>query len=631
MSAEPVPVPAPHRRLGLAVALALVVAVLAVYAPVRAHGWVGYDDDVYLGENPHVARGLDWGEIGWVFTHDHAANYHPLTWISHMLDVELFGLERPGAHHVMNVGLHALNALLVLLLARALLGGLWAPALAAALFALHPLRVESVAWASERKDVLCALFFLGTCLAYLAYGARRSAGRYALVLALCALALLAKPMAVTLPCVLLTFDAWPLARLRAPFARSARRLLLEKLPLFAFVVAFCTATFVAQRAGEATGDADAFPLGLRLVNALASVGIYVGQSLWPTRLSAFYPHAGTVEAAPLRALLGPALAAAGLLAVGSWLAWRRRRAWPWLALGWVWMLGTLVPVLGFVQVGSQAHADRYTYLPMIGLSWIAAGVAAELVCARAALRPWVAGTCAAVVLTLAVAARRQVAVWRDTPALFEHALALDARNYIAHVGLGAHALAEEDRPGAEQHFLEAVRIHPLEITAHVGLARLYLDAGQLDAAESHLRFARRVHPTKWVHYQAGRLALMRGQFAPAVEEFEAALALDPSLVDAYVNLGNALRALGRRADARARFEQGLALVPELSGAYNGLGALALDDGDAPEAERLFARAVELDPDYADAHNNLGVALERQGRMAEARASYAEAQRLRGPR
>jgi protein O-mannosyl-transferase len=625
------PPTAPHQRTEPWLALGLVLAVLALYWPVRTHGFVNYDDEVYLTDNPHVARGLDWGELGWLFTHEHAANYHPLTWLSHMLDVELFGLE-PGPHHLVNVALHALNAVLVLYLARALLGSAWAAGLAAALFALHPLRVESVAWASERKDVLCASFYLGALLAYLRYGRAPSAGRYALVLGLALLALLAKPMAVTLPCALLLLDLWPLERLeRARPWRpesGAGRVWLEKLPLFALVAAASFVTWKAQVVAGAASGTTTVPLDLRAWNALTTVGVYLRQSVWPAELCVFYPLTAVVDDAARTALRTPALLALGGLAASGFLAWRLRLRAPWVLTGLAWFVGLLVPVIGLKQVGSQAHADRYTYLPLVGVAWIVAGGAAALARRGRTERAAVVALALAALAALTVAARRQLATWRDTRTLFERALAVDPRNYVAHASLAADALAAGEVELARTHAAEALAIYPLDPASLTTLGRVELAAGNLDAAQAVLERAARLQATKWVRYHLGKVYQARGDASGAAREYAAALALDPSLVDAHFNLGQARYALGDKAEARACFERALALGPDHAGAWNGLGVLALEAGDLATAEAHFARACELDPGYADALHNLSVVLERLGRTEEARAKAREARDVR---
>jgi tetratricopeptide (TPR) repeat protein len=607
--------------------LGLVLAVVALYWPVRAHGFVAYDDEVYLTGNPHVAKGLDWDEIVWVFSHEHAANYHPVTWLAHMLDVELFGLA-PGPHHLVNVALHALNACLVLFLCRALLASTWASALAAALFALHPLRVESVAWASERKDVLCATFLLAGLLLYLRHGRAPSPGRYALVALALALALLSKPMAVTFPCVALLLDVWPLRRLGPGAGSTSKRVWLEKLPLLALAALGALSTWFAQEVGGAASGIRAVPLDLRLLNALASYGVYLSETFWPAELAVFHPLAAIVSSAPRAELLVPAAASTLVLAAVSVLAWRARARAPWFLLGWCWYLGLLVPVLGLKQVGVQAHADRYTYLPLVGVAWAVAGLARELVRRRASLRGPVVALALACLAALAVRARIQLATWRDTRTLFEHALEVEEQSYVAHAALGAYWLERGERERARAHLEAALAIEALDAAALTTLGRMELDAGNLAAAEQFLLRAKQVHASKWVRYHVGRLKLAQGNLEAAAREFRAALELDPSLVDARFNLGQTLFGLGRREAARASFEDLRALDPRHAGAWNGLGVLALEGGEAVEAERCFRRAVELDPRYADAHHNLAVALEHLGRTDEAREWSEKARALR---
>lgn len=623
---------APRERARLVVlALALVLGVAFVYAPVRAHAFVAYDDDVYLTANPHVARGLDWAEIRWVWTNPLAANYHPLTWMSHMLDVQLFGLE-PGPHHLVNVALHALNTLLVLALGRRLLASTLGAALAAGLFALHPLRVESVAWASERKDLLCAAFFLAGVLAYLAYGRARSLGRYLVVCVSLALALLSKPMAVTFPLVALLLDVWPLGRLdpvrpwRATEPGGGRRLVLEKLPLVALALLGAVATWLAQESGGSTSSARVLPLDLRVLNALAACGVYLRQSVWPTGLAVFYPLAAAVEEAPRARLLVPALLAGLVLGAGCLWAWRARAQRPWFAFAWGWFLLTLVPVLGLKQVGAQAHADRYTYLPLLGLAWIAAGFAQELVRRRASLRGPALALAAAVLLALGLGARAQVGVWADTRTLFEHALRVTERNYMAHTVLGTHHLQLGETAEARAHLEQALAIYPLEASTLGLLGRLELEAENLPAAEAFLQRAARLRALPWVHHHLGRLRLAQHDRERAVAEFSAALELDPWLTEARFNLGQVLFELGRMRAARAELERAFALEPgaQRPRAHNNLGLALLSLGEPEPALAHFEAAAAAQPGFFEAELNAGLGHLQRGALAPARAALERA-------
>ena len=447
--------------------------------------FVVYDDDDYVYANPVVCAGLTADGVRWAFTSTaHAYNWHPLTWLSHMVDVELFGLD-PGAHHLVNVGFHAINAVLLFLALRSLSGAFWPPALVAALFALHPLRVESVAWIAERKDVLAGTFWMATLLAYAHYVRAPSLRRYVVVVACVALGLLAKPTVVSLPFVLLLLDAWPLGRwpsLSPSLApthpgtswktvreTSGYRLVLEKLPLFGLSAAGALVTLAAQRAGGAMNAIVA--LDERLMNALLAYAIYLRQALWPVGLAVFYPHPALVapESFPrfMALMSGLLFLGASLLAVGM------RRRCPWLLVGWGWFVVTLIPMIGVLQVGAQAHADRYSYLALIGINialvWTAADWWQRMPRARSAL----CLTSSLALLALSLATWRTLGWWKSSIALFERALAVTGENHVAHNNLGL-ALAEAGRADeALQHFEDAARILPgfFEAQLNLGKAR----------------------------------------------------------------------------------------------------------------------------------------------------------------
>jgi tetratricopeptide (TPR) repeat protein len=455
----------------------------AVYLPIRGHAWLNYDDDQYVSRNLELQRGLGAQGIGWALTTQEGANWFPLTRLSWMLDLELHGLDA-GSFLLTNLLLHALASALFFLALASLTGELPRSCFAAALFAVHPLHVESVAWISARKDVLSGVFFMLTLLAYaaVAHGRRTRAARLA-VFASLALGLLAKPTLVTLPCVLLLLDAWPLGRLarggRNPDARRFGQALIEKLPLFALAAAASFITWHAQAAARVVASLERVPLGERVANALVAYAIYLRQFFWPSGLAVFYPHPGAGLA-----LWKPLLAAALLLGLTALAL----RSWPrrgQLAVGWLWFLGMLVPTIGLVQVGSQAHADRYMYLPLAGLAIALAWSAPELVGARR--RAALAGAAALAIALLAVATRLQLRHWRDSVSLFEHALAVTENNHIAHVQLGA-AYAEQGRLAETiRHYRDAVRIRPTYREAVNNLAWLLAtarDPGLREPAEA---------------------------------------------------------------------------------------------------------------------------------------------------
>jgi tetratricopeptide (TPR) repeat protein len=484
---------------------------------VRHNGFVPVDDDVYITANPAVLQGLTRAGAAWALTATLGGSWHPLTWLAHMADVSLFGVD-PAAHHLVSVGLHAANAVLLLLLLARLTGRLAPSAVVAGLFALHPLRVESVAWAAERKDVLSALFLLLALLAYVRHAARPGPGRYLAVAALFALGLCAKPMLVTLPLLLLLLDGWPLGRFRA---EPPGRLLLEKAPLLALSAAASAVTYFAQRGAGAMGLAGEVPAGGRLANAVVSYAAYLGKALWPVDLAVFYPY--PAGAHPAWRVGAAVIALAGL--AGLALAGLRRR--PWRAAGLLWYLVALVPVVGVVQVGAQAMADRYTYVPLVGiflaLTWEAAAAARI----RGGRTP-AAALAVAALLACALLTRRQVAVWRDGETLLVHALAVTRENWVAHYSLGAAREREGRTAEAVAEYEAALRIRPGYVWAENNLGRLLALAGDLPGAIGHLEAAVRGAP---------RSALPR------------------------LNLGLALEAAGRAGEAAAQYAEAARLDP----------------------------------------------------------------------
>lgn len=442
--------PTPTDRRRRVVALALFALAAAVFAPAVRGDFVLLDDLTYVVDNPHLREGLGAAGLRWALTTGYAANWHPLTWVTHLAAFDLFGLD-PRGHHLVNVLLHAANAALLFALLRSLTGRLWPSALAAALFAVHPLRAEAVAWVSARKDVLSGLCWLLALGAWTRHARSPSASRYLAALALFALGLAAKPVVVTLPLALLILDAWPLGRHRAV---SWTRLALEKVPFLVLAAASALVTWRVQAAAGALDPLAGLSLADRAANALAGYAVYLRHAFWPEGLAVLYPHAGA--AADLR---GPLAGLVLLLAVTA-LAFRWRRRWPWLAAGWSWYLVVLLPMIGIVQVGVQASADRYTYLPLIGIglvvSWGAAGVAAR----SARVRSAVVAVALAAVAALSCAARVQTATWRDDVALFGRAVAVTRGNWLAHLNLGAALGARGEHERALEQFRAALRIRP---------------------------------------------------------------------------------------------------------------------------------------------------------------------------
>ena len=510
------------RRVDLLLCAALATLTAAVYAPVRHHAFLRYDDPVYVTDNPHVVAGLTREGIVWAFTGVHGATWHPLTSLSHQLDVYLFGLDA-GAHLLVNLLLHALNTLLLFGVLRRLTGTRWRSAWVAGLFALHPLHVESVAWVSERKDVLCGLFWMLTLWAYAGYARRPSGGRYALVVAGGTAALLCKPMAVTLPLALLLLDVWPLRRFPRP-PHPARvvawRLVLEKLPLLVLAGAVSVITVVAQRVGDAVVPLAAAGLAERLALALFAYGAYLQKLFWPVNLAVFYPYAPPSAAQ----IIGAAL----VIACISAFAWRHRAQRPYLIVGWLWYLGTLVPVIGLVRIGDHLIADRYTYLPAIGIAVMLAWGVPDLV----GRWRWGRYACVALaVLALAGCGLRtgvQVRVWRDSLTLFQHAIAVTQGNALAHFTLGAEWLVRGDPDAAAAHFFEALRFNPRYAEAHYNLGFILGERGDREAARFQYLAALEIKPAyPEAHNNLGRILLAGGDLRGAAAHFAEAARLDP--------------------------------------------------------------------------------------------------------
>ncbi len=638
----------------------LVLVTIAVYWPATGYHFTNLDDPEYVTSNVHVQGGLTVASVEWACLNPVCCNWHPLTLWSHMLDCQLFGLN-PWGHHLTNVVLHALNAALVFALLQLMTGATWRSLVVAALFSLHPLRVESVAWVAERKDVLSGFFGLLALIAYARYaqgqspeskvqrpkagvqspqteGAARSAVPgsmfdvrpsarrfwYWTAVGMFALGLMSKPMLVTWPFVMLLLDYWPLRRFEPSAVNSQRatilRLVGEKLPFFALAALESAATLLVQR-GAMTG-VESLPLGARFQNALISYCRYLGKLFWPTDLAVYYPHPGHW---PLGAV---ALAGALLLGISA-LVWMRRRRYPYLLVGWLWFLGTLVPVIGLVQVGAQAMADRYTYLPSLGVLILAVWSAYELT------RDWryqavalpVAG--GAVILFCLVCARQQLSYWKDSETLFRHALAVTKDNWAAHINLGNALGTKGQLDEAISHFQEALRLKPFQADACISLGVALDRKGQTEEAIRQFREALRLQPDRAdVHYNLGNALAQRGQTDEAIRQFKEALRLESHNADTHNNLGMAFARQGQTDEAILQFQEALRLKPDNANAHNNLGVVRGRKGQVDEAISQYQLALRLKPDWAEAHFNLGNALGRKGQTDEAISQFQEALRLK---
>ena len=723
----------------LCLLLALVTA--AVFWPVARFDFVNYDDSDYVTANAHVQSGLKWANVRWALTTGHASNWHPLTWLSHSLDCQLFG-QSAGAHHLVSAGFHLANTLLLFLVLRQMTGALWRSALVAALFALHPLHVESVAWVSERKDVLSGFFFLLTLWAYSAYVSSvggRGAGEadglgttdygprttdrpsrftfhvsrlYLLALLLFALGLMSKPMLVTLPFVLLLLDYWPLGRVsgvrcqvsgeagrarphasaplnhptnpvRRPSLAQALRLVLEKLPFLALSAASSVITFVVQRKGGAVSTS--LSAGERIANALVSYLRYIGKMFWPVELSVLYPHPGHWPTWHVAA------SACALVAV-SFAVLALARSRQYLAVGWLWFCGMLIPAIGLVQVGIQSMADRYTYLPLIGLfimlvwglgelgvirtepadsSTPPKTVPAEqskidrnvLTLAATFLKPGLAVLAILSVVACAVLTGFQLQHWRSSEALFQHAVRVTKNNYLAYNNLGfylsgkgkvaeamenyrksleinpayedahnnlGYALAGQKKYAeAIGHYEVALRIRPKHVEVHNNLGNALAEIGKVDEAIVHYLFVLQQKPDHAdAHNNLGIALAMQGKLDEAMIHFQAAIRFKPNYASAHSNLGNALAAQHKLDEAIKEYQESLRLKPDDAQAHNNLGNALAESGKPEEANGHYLEAIRLNADNPEAHFNLGMVLLRQGKRAEAAAHFSEALRLK---
>lgn len=581
---------------------ALALGVAAIYAPVVTHGFVNWDDPEYVTNNAMVQRGLTAAGLRWAFTTSHAANWHPLTWLSHMLDVQIFGMQA-GWHHAVSALLHMVSTILLFTWLRRTTGAAGRSAVVAALFAAHPSHVESVAWVAERKDTLSTVFWMSSLWAYTEYVHRPSRLRYFAVMVSVALGLMAKPMLVTLPFVFVLVDIWPLQRLilgrREGGERPAlRRLVIEKVPLFVLAIASAIATFIAQSRGGAVARLDAYPLGLRMMNAVISYVAYIGQAFWPARLAVVYPPRSAPAAWSLAA-------AAATLVLVSALVVRAAKRRPYALVGWLWYLGTLVPVIGLVQVGSQPMADRYTYVPLIGLFMIVAWGGHEILSGRAALRRVAPVAATIALVACGILANVQVRYWRDDLTLWSYAIAVTGPNARAHNNL-ANALSARGRvDDAIAHYREAIAIEPEFAEAHSNLANSLVTRGLVEEAEREYRLALRYRPADpYAHNGLGSLLDEQGKVDEAVSQYRAALQAAPDMAEAHNNLGIALTKQGRFDDAIGEFLQAIRANPSGANFHYNLGVTLSQRGNVAEARQHLEAALQLDPSFDGARQAL---------------------------
>ncbi|MBI3995256.1 MAG: tetratricopeptide repeat protein [Nitrospirae bacterium] len=591
-------------KLNGLIVLGLIVMTLAVFWPVGRYEFVNFDDDIFVYDNPHLQDGLSWNGIQWALTagliedSPNADFWIPLTYLSHLATYQFFGLD-PGRHHWVNLVLHLMNTVLLFLLLRRMTSAPWPSAFVAALFAIHPLHLESVAWVTERKDVLSALLWFLTVWAYVRYTERRGWGRYGLVAGLLVLGLMSKPMVVTLPFVLLLLDYWPLGRVKLdemePLLplRTIRGLVLEKLPLLAISAGFGWLTYLLQHKEGAVASLESVSIGSRIGNALVSYLAYMGKMAWPDNLAVFYPHPGTALA------IGPAVGSGLFLAcITLGVFWLTRRC-PYLTVGWLWYLGTLIPVIGLLQSGMQSMADRYTYLPLVGLFIMIAWGAPDLLTGLRRRHMLLGVSAVAIVIALMVSARRELPNWRNGATLFKHAVQVTTDNYLAHYNLGNALTRDGKLDEAIFHYQEALKIGPAT-------------------------FARRTYV---VHNSMGSVLADQGKLSEAIDHYAEALRLSPNYAKAHNNWGLALEKQGKPEEAVRHYAEALRISPDFAEPHNNWGLVLDQQGRQDEAILHYQEALRIKPKYAQPHNNWGLALEKQGKPEEAVRHYAEALRI----
>ena len=584
-----------QQNLLLIISLLLIAAILIAYWQVKDFDFICFDDKPYVTENRHVQSGLTVKSFIWAFTTFDASNWHPLTWLSHMLDCELYGLN-PMGHHWTSLQIHIANTLLLFFILQYMTGALWRSAFVAALFALHPLHVESIAWVAERKDVLSTFFGMMALLAYCRYAKQPSLAGYLLIILFLSMGLMAKPMLVTLPFLLLLLDFWPLERLRFV---TVFRLVLEKIPLFVPVIISSCLTFMAQQSSGAVKSLESFPLTVRAANAFVSYVSYAVKAIWPHNLTVFYPHPG--NSLPLWQVFGAILLVGG----ATVLAIRSLKKYPYIAVGLFWYLGTLVPVIGLIQVGPQAMADRYTYIPMTGLFIIIAWGFSDL------STKWhyrkIVLTLFAVIILSALTTRTflQLGYWRNSITLFEHAVNVTDNNCLAHNNLGAALLEKGKFDKAVLHIKESLRIEPGCKAALYNLGAALSAQRKLDKAVLHYNDVLKINPEDAiVHNNMADVLSVQGKLDEAVLHYNKALKINSDHADAHCSLGSLLARQNKFKEAMFHLAEAIRINPDYAEAYNEIGVILFQQGKYKKAEVFFSKAIQIKPSYTEARKNI---------------------------
>jgi tetratricopeptide (TPR) repeat protein len=608
----------PRLRRTFLIYAALALVTSAAFEPVCKNDFIRlYDDGTYVADNQNVKGGINLKSVRWAFTTLYAANWHPLTWLSHTLDCQIFGLNSLW-HHLINLLFHIANVLLLFYVFSKMTGAIWRSAFVAAIFAIHPLRVESVAWVAERKDVLSSFFWMLTLAIYIWYSAKPSLKRYLLVAISFCLGLMCKPMLVTLPLVLLLIDFWPLGRWQSirrsigkdlsalrtiadvlPARSMFALIIIEKIPLLVLSVISSVMTFIAQQKGGAMKHAATWPFETRLANALVSYLKYIGKMFYPSSLSVFYPQFVRKQGD-----LEPVVSFLVLASLSILVLWQIRRR-PYLAVGWFWYLGTLVPVIGLVHFGGQAMADRYTYIPLIGISIMIAWAGGEFLKRWRQLRIWVAILVGLVFCALLIVTQMQVGYWRDDYTLFSHAVKVTQNNYLAHYNLAKSLERKGEYGQAIENYEKVVQIHPRDYEAYNNMGVMFLKQGQLDQAVLSYEQSLKIKPDYIAAiYNLGLAKLKQGRYEEAIAQFTRVLAVKPDLPEAHNELGDAYMQLCKYDLAIKSYEESLKFKPDYLTAMYNAGMAALRHGDYDKTVKYFHEALEQKPDWVIVLNSL---------------------------
>ncbi len=610
------------------ICLLIVAAALTVYWNIGACKFICFDDNLYVTENKQIQQGLSIDNMLWSFKLDASTNrayWHPLTWMSHMLDCQLFGLDA-GKHHLVNLAIHIINALLLYLALNQMTGAMWKSAFVAALFAVHPLNVDSVAWIAERKNLLSTLFWFLTMLCYGYYARRPSLYRYLLVFTAMTAGLLSKPMLVTLPCVLLLLDFWPLNRIKGfpdgisganDFHRLAPGLLIaEKIPLLALSIISIILSIFSLRHYDQIIPGQAAPMGLRIENAIVSYAKYITKILWPHDMAIYYPFPASIPVWQVAAAFVFLATAFAIIAMPVKKA-------PFMAVGWLWFIGTLLPVIGIIQGGRwPAIADRWTYVPAIGIFIMISWGGAALLQRLSIKTPFRAITALGILAVLMIISHHQLRYWKNNIALFSHALDVTENNDVAHYNMAVQMTEQGNMDQVMQHYEAALKINPKLAEAYNNIGNILVKKRKTDPAIEQFQLALKYNPhLTQAHINLGNALMEKGFIDSAIEHFNRALEQDPEQKETHINLGKALARKGALDQAIGHFHQAIKLDPKSAIAHNNLGNALAEKGAIDQAIDEFNMTIKLNPNYTDVHNNLGNAYIRKGRLDEALYQY----------